>query len=429
MRKDPLGLDVTPDAADELKAFAPDAQQAMQCAQGLAQQNGSATVESVHLLLGAMQSAAPDAQLRALVQLSGLKWDEVWLYAHSALDNRAALTDDAAMRWGASATPVLRTAGDEARRSESAQVGATHIFIACFRPQKTAGLAEVLAPLGSSIAQLRLHLRALRRGEAAVITEQQSPLSQLTVHGERALEAAHAQMRASFCGRISTLHLLLGVLENPDGDAIAALQTAMINVEALRERARAALSSDGEIAGAERKFMPAAKRALDRAKAAAREGGRSHIGNADLLLGLLPQRALWVERAQFGAHPDDPAAAVLADVDAELLRALLNGERVVKPAQEETKKQESASDARLKLFAIFFCVQIAIILSTEVFRFAKRNATEFAMLMITVLVGTALIACGMLVFSKNATRRANWQWAFIGAIAGMWAGITISNAM
>ena len=326
MRKDPLSLDASASAAKPSNAsqtFSSGAQQAIVNAQELARTQGSANIESVHLLLGALQIEPPDVKLGALLQVSGLKADEVRLYAQSA-HNQPPDSLQEFHQLGKGARVAMRLAGKEARRNNCALVDVSHLFVACFHPQSSPELAEVLAPLGVSADQLSLHLRQLARGEAVQAIQNESPLAQLTAHGERALNVAHATMRAHFCGRISTLHLLIGVLENPENEAVAALQTLMIDVEALKQRVAVAASGDGEIAGPNRRFTPAAKRALDRAKAAAREGGRKHIGSADMLMGLLPQPMLLIERAQFGANPDDPAAALLRDVDADLVRAIFN---------------------------------------------------------------------------------------------------------
>ena len=332
MRKDPLSLDAAAPAArsfDASQTLAPAAQQAIENARKLARESGNARMESVHLLLGALQIEPPNPQLNALLQISGLKAEEVRLYAQAARTQQPPTAPDSSL--SPSVRAVMRLAGREARHNDSARVDASHIFIACFRPQSDGELAEVLAPLGVSADRLSAHLRQLKRSETARAIQRESPLAQLTAHGERALDAAHTAMRAQFCGRISTLHLLLGVLENPDSDAVAALQTLMIDVGELKQRADAVAAGDGEIAGPSRRFTPAAKRALDRAKAAAREGGRTHIGSGDLLMGLLPQPTLLIECAQFGARPDDPAAGVLREVDADLVRAIFNPQTAATP--------------------------------------------------------------------------------------------------
>ncbi len=438
MRKDPLNLDVSAPSAqpfDASETFTTGAQQVILQAQELARTVGSERVESVHLLLGALQLEPPDAQLNALFQLSSLKLEEVRLYAQSALESQQPLAPDALPRLSESARRTIRLAGTEARRTSSDRVDVSHFVIACFRPQTSPDLAEVLAPLGVSADQLSLHLRGLARGETATAIQSESPLAQLTEHGERALEAAHVAMRASFCGRISTLHLLIGVLENPDSDAVAALQTLMINVEELRQQARAAQTNDGEIAGPQRRFTPAAKRALDRAKASVREGGRNYIGSADLLLGLLPQPTLLIERAQFGANPDDPAAALLRDVDANLVRAIFNGERAPIPIPKEHSTRENMSDERGKMFVTFFLFQLSIGIAIVSLSWGQSSAaiseieTWARWISLAILIGCGLVSCAMTLFSKSAPRKANWQWGFFGAFVGMLVGLVVSGGL
>ena len=248
MRKDPLQLDAPAPAArpfDASQTLTSGAQRVITEAQQLARALGSPCMESAHLLLGALQLKPPDARLTALLQLSGLKADEVRLYAQAALTGQLSLAPGKSL--SSSARAVLRLAGREAQRTDCALVDVSHFFVACFRPQPDSNLPAVLAPLGVSADQLSLHLRQLTRGQTAQALENESPLAQLTAQGERALEAAQTAMRAHFCGRISTLHLLIGILENPDSDAVAALQTLMLDVAELKQRAAVAATSDGEV--------------------------------------------------------------------------------------------------------------------------------------------------------------------------------------
>ena len=435
MRKDPLNFDTPTPAAkpfDLSKTLTLGAQQAIYNAQELARALGRERIESTQLLLGALQIEPPDAQLGALLQISGLKAEEVRLYAQSALAPQAA-TSNESLRLSESARNAMRLAGKEARRNNYVPVDVSHIFVACFRPQTAPGLAEILAPLGVSADELSLHLRQLAHTESAKTIKNESPLAQLTAHGERALNAAHTAMRASFCGRISTLHLLIGVLENPDSDAVLALQTLMIDMEELRQRVAVAAASDGEIAGPNRRFTPAAKRALDRAKAAAREGGRNHIGSADLLMGLLPQPLLLIERAQFGARPDDPAAALLRDVDAELVRAIFNPQPAATAPAKSRFVLEVPSRFPLKWFAIFFAIEMAICLMMESLGAWQKNAVRsnvalgLMLLLAGLLIGSGLVTCVMLLFSRDSSRKAACQWSFFGALAGIMFGMATSG--
>ena len=389
-------------------------------------------MESAHLLLGTLQMEPPDATLEALLQISGLKAEEVRLYAQSAPRSQKPLAPGTSM--SDSVRRTIRIAGKEAYRTNSALVDVSHFFVACFNPRASPELAAVLAPLGVSAPQLSLHLRQLMRGKAAKSLMDESPLAHLTAHGQRALEVAEKTMRAQFCGRISTLHLLIGVLENSDSEAVAALQTLMIDGDELKRRAAVAAVGDGEIAGPNRRFTPATKRALDRAKAAARDGGRAQIGSADLLLGLLPQPTLLIERAQFGARPDDPAAAVLREVDADLVRAIFNPRPAATPPDRPASSPEVASTFLAKWFAVFFGAELAICLAVEALGAWQKGATRsntglvLVSLLVAILVGSGLFACAMLIFSRNSSRKAACQWSFFGALTGALTGMALSGA-
>ncbi len=437
MRKDPLNLDDSSSAAPTAgqsanvsETFTRGAQQAICDAQELARSVGSERVESAHLLLGALCLKPPNPQLSALFQLSGLNPEEVRLYARSALETTAPLAPETTFRLDSNLRRTMRQAGKEARHSGCAQVDVSHLVIACFRAQSDPDLAEVLAPLEVSADQLSARLRGLKRGETAASVQDQSPLAHLTAHGERALEVAHATMRAKFCGRISTLHLLIGVLENPDADAVAALQTLMVNVEELRARADAVAVGDGEIAVSDRRFTPAAKRALDRAKAAARDGGRSHIGSADLLLGLLPQPLLLIERAQFGARPDDPAAAILREVDANLVRAIFDPQQ----ATTAPAKARVAINPLAWLFSpamLIFALQVALGFALQGLNSHPVNNRAASLVVVSVIVGTIVLSAFLKIaaalFSKNERYKSTCLAAFTAAVAGAAVAMAVAG--
>ena len=416
--------------------FTQPARNAIIGAQQRAAQTGTTQISDAHILLGAMDVQPPDkSPLRALVALSGLKWDEVRLYAESATETGAQPTSDEP-KLTPQAKRILELAVDEARRQKSEQITTAHIFIACFRPQSEPGVAQVLAPLGVKAEQLRVHLNGLGKPQVQAVYPAEHPASLLNAHGHRALSAAGKAMRETHCGRVSTLHLLLGVLENPENQASKGFAALHLDVEAMKSRARAAVKSDGQIAGPKLAFTPAAKRALDRAKAGAIARNSKEIGTQDLLLGLLPTRALLIERAQFGSAPDDPAEALLGHVNADRLRAVLfpnapsatapTGAALVSATDRADLMSNPIVQNRLRRHAwiwgvLFFFAQIFLALSIEQFSWKNDGPTG---LMLGFLIGSVGMTIVTSLF-KIKRLQIIYPFVLLGVVAGGALGLAL----
>jgi ATP-dependent Clp protease ATP-binding subunit ClpA len=288
------------------RGLSPSAQKSVQLAHHLAIARGNSCVEDAHLFMGVLQvEAEEEGMVTALLEISGVTRDEVRLYALSAArDEGKAGGKIPILTTGAQR--ILGRAREEALAVGSPIVGNEHIFIACIRHQRGPHVGEVLRPLGLDAAKLSAHLRSLNEKPFS----RGNPLNDLTQSGQKAIEAAHGAMRASFCGRISTAHLLLGVLDGEENFALDTLRTAGVDIEALKQGVRASIFNDGEIATPQKKFSPAAKRALERAKKEAAHCGHSLIGPHHLVRALLPRPASVSEKLAFGSPIDDPLEKV-----------------------------------------------------------------------------------------------------------------------
>ena len=232
------------------------------------------------------------------------------------------------------------------------------------------------------------------------------PLNNLDVSAQNAIENAYAAMRASFCGRISTLHLLIGVLN--DEKVIAELEKLGLEPEKLKGEARALISQDSELATSEKRFSNGAKRALERAKIEANRRGRSEIGALEIVAGLLPQSASWKENRVWGKDMDD-GAAILAKVDAKVWGEILG------PIVDFKSQEEYVS--RLPMFWVIgaeFLFLIGILFAaweirTWGYSTGARLIEHFAFLF---CVGLPFI------FAKKRGRKRAWQLAFNVAIGG-----------
>ena len=290
------------------RGFSPAGQLSISRAQHLAVARNSGCVEDAHLFMGVLQvDSGEDGVVAALLEVSGVTREEARLYALSAVQTEGKGTQSEPLL-SSGAQRVLGMAHAEAHQVGSTIVGPEHIFIACIRHRRGPHVGEVLRPLGFDAAKLREHLRGLNHSNKPY--SQGNPLNHLTETSKKAVEAAHAAMRASYCGRISTAHLLLGVLANTENFAVETLQAVGVDVEALKREVRDSIFNDGEVATPQKKFSPAAKRALERAKKEATQCGTSFIEPHHLLYALLPSPASIPEKLAFGSSVDDPLEKV-----------------------------------------------------------------------------------------------------------------------
>jgi len=141
-----------------------------------------------------------------------------------------------------------------------------------------------------------------------------------TDQAKRAVLAAENEARALQQTRVGTEHLLLGLLDEPDGPGVAtaALDRVGIAPDAARQRVLGYLYPDGvpararapEDPAAAPEIVPFTPRAMAVAEVALRAAlrfGHSHIGTEHVLLGLIRER-------------DGVAARVLADLSGDLNR-------------------------------------------------------------------------------------------------------------
>lgn len=358
--------------------FTLSAREAVLGAQNLSVGSRSSSVGITHLFVATLQKIEADSHLAALLLRAGLKAEEAVLYAQAALEPDAAFDPNAEPKLSAGAKRVLEFAADEARRAGDNTIGTEHLLLGCLRPQRDETLLQAIAPLGWDLHALRAHRRELKSSSAP--RPSAHPLESLTGEAERAVDAAYAAMRATFCGRISTAHLLLGLLRN-DNRAVELLGETGALTDELRAQTRAVIRSDAVLATPDKRFDKGAKRALDRAKFESQSRGYNFIGADHLLLGLLPKRATLRERLTWGRTVPDEAARVLGRVDGEKLRELAGPKRVA-------KKQASYDLIALPIFVLGFLSEVIC----SIVGFSHKNRTQ----------GEAMCAAWAIAFGMGA---------------------------
>ena len=117
------------------------------------------------------------------------------------------------------------------------------------------------------------------------------PFSRFTDRARRSIQAAQHEAREYRHGYIGTEHLALGVLTEPDGLAVTAVEALGVSREAARQALVAALlPATAEVPPPERiPFTPRAKKVLEFAVRKALVFGHNYVGTEHLLIGLLDE--------------------------------------------------------------------------------------------------------------------------------------------
>ncbi len=295
-------------------------------AQRLAATRSHSSVVASHLTLALLDCDAED-RVQQLLDARAIKRDELRIYLEAVTEATAQPTaqptarpmkqpeaqSDREPRPVPNLGALLREASRQAHDYDEAENQNALLLIALAAEHSANG--KTLRALGLQPAELRLKLRRLTRAAAP----NGHPLKMLDAEAQSALEAAHDIMRAAGCGRISTAHLLLGVLANREVYALQSLADNGVNLDELARLARQNISSDGELATAQIRLNKGAKRALERARdVVPRRTARQKIALPALLWSLLPRPLTLRERLKWG-EVDDPLARVWSGFDAALI--------------------------------------------------------------------------------------------------------------
>ncbi|RYX83775.1 hypothetical protein EON83_13455 [bacterium] len=390
--------------------ISPDSRAIILRAQNIAVEHNHNCVSPTHIFLAILESATPDSYLGALILGAGLKTEEARLYIEASFQTNSSSTEPQP-RLTPSSKRALEFAADDTRHTQAPLLEPIHLFFACLNPRVEPTLEATLTPLGWDAAVLRAKQRELN----ARITSPTNPLEMLTGNAQKAIEAAYVAMRATWCGRISTAHLLLGLLED---ERVQQLLTEVgIEIGELKIRTKAEIRTDSQLATANKSFDSSAKRALDRAREAAQARGQFFIAPEHILLALLPQRTALHEKLKWGSQLPDIAALLLTDVDAQKLRELIG------PNAKSLPKNPDA-DVSLKTVVISFWAMmfIGIVCGAALMNSRKLNPSlqvaAIALLM-TLLLINSIGACWVIITSKKPRLKSAWGAAFFGLIFGM----------
>ncbi|HEX8464746.1 MAG TPA: Clp protease N-terminal domain-containing protein, partial [Abditibacterium sp.] len=310
-----------------------------------------------------------------------------------------------------------------ANHSHQNVINPEHLFIACVAYQRGPHLGETLRPLGLDAAQLKQHLASLHASKTPY--RKGNPLNSLTQQSEKAIEAAHAAMRANFSGRISTSHLLLGLLSDENFASVTMLQDIGADLEALKCRARETIVSDGQIATPQKKFSPGAKRALERAAREAKAANHHFIGTDHLLLALLPQRETWRGKLKAGGQSFDSVEGLWT---AEQVAALKGEfEKASNSLTEKIVELAPRPASKLKQWLDIIPFNLGFVGGSFLFHLPQNKRAETFFIVVTMSFFVAILVSGIgtcvTIVRKSAPHiKEAWMGFFAKTVAGLFLG-------
>jgi ATP-dependent Clp protease ATP-binding subunit ClpA len=137
--------------------------------------------------------------------------------------------------------------------------------------------------------------------------KERTMFERFTDQARRVLALAQEEARMRNCDRVGTEHLLLGLIQEREGIALAALSSLGISPEMVRRQVEeiTGQSQGQEPSGRYTKYTLRAKKALDLALREALQLGHHHIGTEHILLSLIREG-------------EGPAAQALLELGADL---------------------------------------------------------------------------------------------------------------
>jgi Clp amino terminal domain, pathogenicity island component len=185
--------------------------------------------------------------------------------------------------------------GAEVELTSIADALLTHFVVAA--RESGASWAEIGDALGVTKqgAQQRFGVRAgdlralIRRGPARIEVADVPWLERFTPRARRSISAAADEARRLNHEHVGTAHLLLGLLSEPQGIAVKALEVCGHEAGAVRAAVEAGLHPGAEPLKYGGSFARSATQALDLTMQEAVRLGHNYIGTEHILLGLMKQ--------------------------------------------------------------------------------------------------------------------------------------------
>jgi ATP-dependent Clp protease ATP-binding subunit ClpA len=404
--------------------YSPAVQRVIERADSMAIQRGNEDIGPAHLLLALLQEIEsqkqenPDQEVMVaeLLTRCGVERYKVIVHVTAFLEGEPVKAVSKRV-YTPAIKSAFRSASIEATRCGSPSVDLEHLLPVLLDRRQEPLLAQMLEPLGLTAEKASSHLRQLTKVRQPLSINH--PLAHLSVRGKRAIEKAEFFMRATYCGRISTLHLLLGILDDEDNIAVQTLKKQPVDLEKLKEDARKAVKHTIEIASSQRKFTTGTKRVLERALNEVKTMNHRNIGAEHLLLGMLSRPISLRELLLFGNNVEEDATLILTTLDTVKLRKdLLQELGFDSPVSYPPYIPEQAK--QLCAFFISCVWRLVSLLGTISVTYLLFNAAKFVLTLDNMLlIGSAIIAFIILVFFRLPDHKRVSGSLLIGVATGL----------
>ncbi|CAO5162758.1 ATP-dependent Clp protease ATP-binding subunit [Frankia sp. AiPs1] len=124
-------------------------------------------------------------------------------------------------------------------------------------------------------------------GDAVDLSSGAAPFGRYTDRARKVVVAAQSAARAAGNDRITPVHFALGLLDQPEGLAVRAIQNQAVELDTLRETAAAALPARADAVPDLIPFDAAAKKVVELTTREALRLGHNYVGTEHILLALL----------------------------------------------------------------------------------------------------------------------------------------------
>ncbi|MFF5290769.1 Clp protease N-terminal domain-containing protein [Paractinoplanes globisporus] len=187
------------------------------------------------------------------------------------------------------ARTVLGFAQQEAMQFGDNYVATEHILLGIVREGEGVG-AQALVSLGGDLGGIRsrlLGLMSTRRRREPATAAARGTFERFTDRARRIVVLAQEEARTLYHNYVGPEHLLLGLIHDGEGVAIAVIEGMGIAPEDLRREVEEIIGQGGRAPSGYIPFTPRAKKVLDLAWQEAQNLGHSYVGAEHLLLGML----------------------------------------------------------------------------------------------------------------------------------------------
>ena len=310
--------------------FTERARRAVYAAKDAAKAHGAREVGPEHLLLGLLEEGT---QACRLLEAVGIEPDRLRKEVTSKLAPGKA-GPDAGETISRDLKNAIDLAYQEAREFGDNYIGTEHLILGLLKEERGQA-AQALAHLGFEIENARLAVQAFRQGDASPVekvpteSDEETPREdkepdkgmwqRFTERARKVVFYAQEEAQKFGEGYVSTEHLLLGLVREPESVSSRVLEKLGVSLNRVRVEVEKHLPRGDARPSQDMTLTPRAKRVIDLSYDEARRLNNNYIGTEHLLLGLVREGDGLAGRvlARLGVDLERARREVMALQDAE----------------------------------------------------------------------------------------------------------------